>query len=105
MGTLTFLTSHARALICLANSPGIKIRGLADQIGITERAAHRVLAELERAGCITRHRLGQRNFYELHPSTPLSDPLLPGWTVGDLLAAFTRRSPPGQAGGVRPLTS
>jgi hypothetical protein len=64
------------------------MREIATQAGITERAAHRVVAELEAAGYLTRHRLGQRNFYELHPSMPMRHPLLGDRTVGDLLATF-----------------
>jgi MarR family len=91
VGHWTFFTSHARVLICLATMPGITIRRVADQVGITERAAHRIVAELEEAGCLTRHRLGHRNFYELHPDVPLPDPMLSDWTVGDLLVAFAQR--------------
>ena len=66
---------------------------MAAEAGITERAAHRVVAELEEAGYLTRHRLGLRNFYELHPEVPLRDPLLGGRKVGDLIATFVS---PGQ---------
>jgi hypothetical protein len=89
----TFVTSHARVLICLASWPGVTMREVAASVGITERAAHRVVAELEAAGYLTRHRLGHRNFYELHAEVPLRDPLLSDRTVGDLLATFVRRAP------------
>jgi hypothetical protein len=84
----TFVTSHARVLISLASTPGITLREVAAEAGITERAAHRVVAELEQAGYLTRHRLGHRNFYELHPEVPLRDPMLDDRKVGDLIAAF-----------------
>jgi len=64
------------------------MREVAAEAGITERAAQRVVAELEAAGYLTRHRLGNRNFYELHAELPLRDPLLSDWSVGDLLATF-----------------
>jgi DNA-binding Lrp family transcriptional regulator len=86
----TFVTSHARVLISLASKPGITVREVAAEAGITERAAHRVVAELEQAGYLTRHRLGHRNFYELHPEVPLRDPMLGDRKVGDLLATFAR---------------
>ena len=64
------------------------MREIAAQAGITERAAHRVVADLEAAGYLTRHRLGHRNFYELHPGMPMRHPLMGDRTVGDLLATF-----------------
>jgi len=67
------------------------MREVAAEAGITERAAHRVVAELEAAGYLTRHRLGHRNFYELHAEIPLRDPMLSDWNVGDLLATFVRQ--------------
>jgi len=90
----TFVTSHARVLICLATRPGITMREVAAETGITERAAQRVVSELEAAAYLTRHRLGHRNYYELHPERPLRDPLLSDWTVGDLLATFIRPGHP-----------
>jgi len=86
----TFVTNHTRVLICLASRPGITMREVAAEAGITERAAHRVVAELEAAGYLTRHRLGHRNFYELHAGASLRDPMLSDWNVGDLLATFVR---------------
>jgi MarR family len=90
----TFVTSHARVLIALATTPGITLREVAAEAGITERAAHRVVAELEQAGYLTRHRLGHRNFYELHAEVPLRDPMLDDRKVGDLIAPFVGRGPP-----------
>jgi DNA-binding IclR family transcriptional regulator len=87
----TFVTSHARVLIALATTPGITLREVAAEAGITERAAHRVVAELEQAGYLTRHRLGHRNFYELHAAVPLRDPMLDDRTAGDLIAPFVGR--------------
>jgi len=66
------------------------MREVAAEAGITERAALRVVAELEAAGYLTRHRLGVRNFYELHAEVLLQDPMLSDWKVGELLAPFVR---------------
>jgi len=92
--TWTFVTSHTRVLICLASRPGITVREVAAEAGITERAAQRVVAELAADGYLTRHRLGNRSYYELHPDRPLRDPLLSEWNVGDLLATFIRPGHP-----------
>ena len=41
-----FLTNHAHVLTCAAHDPGIRLRDIAAAVGITERAAHRILSEL-----------------------------------------------------------
>ena len=78
------------------------MREVAAVAGITERAAHRVVAELEEAGYLTRHRLGHRNFYELHPEVALRDPMLGDRQVGDLIAPFVGRRGPSAEGLAKP---
>lgn len=86
-----FLTNHARVLICIAHDPGIRLREIGERVGITERAAHRIVADLATAGYITRRRIGRRNQYTIERSLPLRDPLASGESVGDLLAVLTRQ--------------
>ena len=88
---LAFLTTHARALVCIADDAGIRLREIGERVGITERAAHRIVAELLTAGYITRTRNGRRNRYTINADLPLPDPLARGHNVGDLLAAVTGR--------------
>ncbi len=61
----------------------------ARRIGITERAAHRIVVELAAAGYITRERHGRRDHYTIEPNLPLPDPLARGRKVGDLLSLWT----------------
>ena len=56
----TFLTNHAQVLVSIAHDPGIRLRDIGDRVGMTERAAHRIVTELADAGCITRERNGSR---------------------------------------------
>ena len=84
MGDWTFLTNHARVLACVAEQPGVRLRDIADCAGITERAAHRIVCELEDDGYLTRHKRGARNHYEVHPDQPMRPPF--DLTAGDLLA-------------------
>ena len=42
----TFLTRHAQVLLCIADDPGIRVRDIGERLGITERAAHRIVSEL-----------------------------------------------------------
>ena len=85
------LTNHGLAVVCIARTPGMRLRDIADCVGVTERAAHRIVTDLCEAGYLTRHREGRRNFYELHARAPLAHPLLEGHSVGDLIAALDER--------------
>lgn len=87
-------------LLVIATEPGIRLRDIADAVGITESAAHRLVVDLEKEGYLTRHRMGLRNFYEVHPHGPLRHPLEKDVEIGDLLAVLLRRpSPPESAPG------
>ena len=81
----SFLTNHAQVLICIAFDPDIRLRELGDALGITERAAHRIVSELAEAGYVLRTRNGRRNRYTIQHHLPLPDPLARGQKVGDLL--------------------
>jgi DNA-binding IclR family transcriptional regulator len=84
--TWTFLTNHAHVLVCLMADPDLRVRDIADQVGITERAALRILHELEDADVIVRHREGRRTHYEIHGECPLRHPIEEACSVGELLA-------------------
>lgn len=86
-----FLTNHARVLACIAEEPGVRLREIADCAQITERAAHRIVCELEADGYLTRHRVGARNFYEVHPEQPLRHGSAPELSVGEMLRMLRRR--------------
>ena len=88
MAEWTFLTNHATALLCVAENPGLTLRQLGDCVGITERAAHRIVSDLVDEGYLMRTREGRRNRYELRPDVPMRDPLLKDRRVGDLVVAL-----------------
>ncbi len=71
----TFLSNHGHVLLCIAQAPEIRLRDVATQVGITERAVQRIVADLEQEGYLTRARSGRRNRYELHPERPLRHPV------------------------------
>lgn len=89
----TFLTNHAHVLLVLTSSPGMRLRDVADAVGITERAAQRIVAELEAAGYLTRIRVGRRNEYRVHPDLPLRHPLEAAHPVRRLLEVLAPVSP------------
>ena len=80
-----FLTNHAHVLVCVARDPGIRLRDIAAAVGITERAAHRILSELVDEGYVLREREGRRNRYQVKTELPLRHPLAKEHEVGDLL--------------------
>jgi len=82
----TFLTNHAHVLICLQRDPTMRLRDIAGAVGITERAVHRILGELEEAGYISRDREGRRNHYEVHRDRSLRHPLEAHHDLSSLLA-------------------
>jgi predicted transcriptional regulator len=90
--TWSFLTNHAQVLVCIAHDPSIRLRDIGDAVGITERAAHRIVNELADAGYVTRKRNGRRNQYKVHSNVALPDPLARGQKVGDLLAVLAAES-------------
>ncbi|MGO4492719.1 helix-turn-helix transcriptional regulator [Arthrobacter sp. 2YAF22_2] len=103
-----FLTNHLHALYCVARHPGIRIREVAESVGVQERAAHRLVADLVEGGYLTRRRVGSRNVYELHPNQPIRREGLDEIAVGEildvLLGAEEKRSTI-PAADVRPVDS
>ncbi len=85
-----FLTNHAHVLVCVAHDPGIRVRDIAAAVGITERAAHRILSELVEEGYVLRERDGRRNRYQVKPELPLRHPLVQEREVGELLNVLLR---------------
>ena len=87
--TWTFLTNHAHVLLCLVGNPELRLRDLAERVGITERATQRIVAELADGGYLDRTRVGRRNVYTVHLGLPLRHPLERAHTVGELLGHIT----------------
>jgi hypothetical protein len=71
---------------------------VADAIGITERAAQGIVADLEEAGYLTRTRVGRRNHYSVDPTQRFRHPAEVDMRIGNLLTMFTHRETPGDAG-------
>ncbi len=83
----TFLSNHAHVLIALAQQPSIRLRDVAEQVGITERAVAQIVLDLEAAGALERVRDGRRNLYRVNTALPLRHPIEAHRRVGDLLRA------------------
>lgn len=84
----TFLTNHGHVLLALARDPQIRLRDVAQTVGITERAVQAIVSDLEEAGYVTRVRIGRRNHYELHAGRHFRHPAEADHRIGELLALF-----------------
>ena len=87
--TWTFLTNHAQVLLCLAETPDIRLRDVAERVGITERATQRILAELVDAGYVTSERIGRRNRYTVDRQHAMRHSAQFGYEIGALLRALS----------------
>jgi DNA-binding IclR family transcriptional regulator len=87
--TWTFLTNHAQVLLCLAATPDIRLRDVAERVGITERATQRILAELVEAGYVKTTRTGRRNTYTVDRRHAMRHSAQVGHEIGALLRALT----------------
>ncbi len=81
----TFLTNHSHVLICLERQPDLRLRDVAEMVGITERAVQRIIADLEEADVLSHEKEGRRNRYHVNKKHPLRHAIEKHRTVGDLL--------------------
>ena len=88
MESWSFLTNHARALLCIARDPGVRLRDIAAGLGITERSAHTIVTDLTTAGYVVKHKDGRRNRYQIQEHLPLPEPASHGPAIGDVLAVL-----------------
>lgn len=83
-----FLTNHARALVCIAHDPGVRMRDIATSLSITERSAFGIVTDLATAGYVVKHKDGRRNRYRIQEHLPLPEDIGRERTVGEVLDLF-----------------
>ena len=88
MGEWSFLTNHARVLVCIAHDPGVRIRDIAAALGITERSAFGIVADLTTAGYVLKDKDGRRNRYRIQLDVPLRRHTDRRRTIGELLSVL-----------------
>jgi len=81
----TFLTNHAHVIVCLSINPAMRMRDIADRVGITERAVQKIIADLTHEGYLEIDRRGRCNSYRLNSALHLRHPIESGHTIGELL--------------------
>ena len=91
VGHWTFLTNYAHVLLTIATQPDMRLREIADRVGITERATQRIVRELVDEGYLERRRIGRRNEYAVNRDRPLRHPAENHHTVGELIELLTER--------------
>jgi len=79
-----FVTNYALVLIQVWQKPDSSVKWIADSVGITERAVHRILAALVQEGYVERRRKGRRNFYSVDPDRRMRHPKMAHLEVGQL---------------------
>ena len=90
----TFLTNHARALLCIARDPGIRLRDIAARLDITERSAYGIVADLTQAGDIVKQKDGRRNRYQIQRHLALPEPTSRERTLGEVLSVLAGDNAP-----------
>jgi hypothetical protein len=88
----SFLTNHARVLLCIARDPGMRLRDLAASLGITERSAHGIVTDLAGAGYVIKQKDGRRNRYQIQAHLPLPEPTSQEPAIGEVLALLAGAS-------------
>jgi hypothetical protein len=86
------LTNHGNVLLCIARDPTIRISEIADAVGIGERAAQKIVADLVAEGFLVRIREGRRNRYEIDRHAHLRHPLFADLEIGPLLDVLRDRT-------------
>ena len=83
--TWRFLSNHTQVLLCIQRDPDARFLDIAQAVGITERAAQRIVADLIESGYVESERVGRRNHYRVNPDVAMRHPAQDGHEVGELL--------------------
>jgi IclR helix-turn-helix domain len=82
----SFLTNHARVLLCIAHDPDARLRDIAASLSITERSVYGIVTDLTTAGYVVKHKDGRRNLYQIQAHLPLPEPASKEPAIGEVLA-------------------
>jgi hypothetical protein len=91
MENWTFLTNYGHVFLCIAADPGIRLVDVAAKVGITERSAQRIVADLIEDGYLEHSKIGRRNYYEVRGDLPLRHPVEKENAVGALLKLLGKK--------------
>jgi DNA-binding IclR family transcriptional regulator len=94
MAKWSFLTNHARALVCIANDPGVRLRDIAATLGITERSAFAIVTDLTAGGYVVKEKEGRRNRYRIQDHLPVREAVGRELTVGEVIELLVGTTAP-----------
>jgi predicted transcriptional regulator len=89
-----FVTNHTQVLLCIARDPDVRLRDVAEMVGITERAVQRIVADLVEAGFLQRERVGRRSRYVIDRHVEMRHPAQAGHDIGELLSLLAPDTAP-----------
>jgi DNA-binding IclR family transcriptional regulator len=89
----SFLTNHARVLVCIAHDPGVRLRDIATALGITERTAYGIVMDLTAAGYVVKDKNGRRNRYQIQAHLPMREAVSRERTIGEVLELLVDTNP------------
>jgi Mn-dependent DtxR family transcriptional regulator len=89
MGDWTFFSNHGHVLVCLANNNEARLRDVAAEVGITERAAQKIVKDMQDAGYLTVTKHGRCNRYQINKRKSLRHDLESHCNVGKILSVLT----------------
>ena len=89
-----FVTNHTQVLLCIARDPDVRLRDVAEMVGITERAVQRIVADLVESGFLQRERVGRRSRYVIDRGVEMRHPAQAGHDIGELLALLALETAP-----------
>ena len=95
MADWSFLTNHARVLVCIAHGLDTRLRDIAAALDVTERTAYSIVVDLTDAGYLVKEKDGRRNRYRIQKDLPLRESVSRERTIGqvlDVLVDGKRRS-------------
>jgi DNA-binding IclR family transcriptional regulator len=88
----SFLTNHARVLLCIAHDPGVRLRDIGAALDITERSAHTIVTQLAEEGYVIKQKDGRRNRYQIQAHLPLHGTVGRERTIGEILDVLVEAS-------------
>lgn len=95
MSNWTLFSNHGHVLVCLAGDSEARLRDVAADVGITERAVQKIVRDLQTHGMISVTKHGRRNRYRIHHKKNLRHELEAHCTLGDLMKLVVADKPAG----------
>ena len=90
MSNWTLFSNHGHVLFCLARNSEARLRDVAADVGITERAVQKIVRDLQDGRMISVTKMGRRNCYRIHKKQPLRHSLEANCKIRDLIKVVVR---------------